>query len=416
MMSGTLAAPDATPAAAAPGWLAYPRLRRAAIAALTPLFLAGGLLAWAAIRLLEPWRRVRVGMLPYDRIGHLAVNVERFLRDRAAAPEERVVSLFTSGPPANEQLLTMIARRVPVARSPWALRFYMHGLRPFIEGGRFHEPLPFGSNEYASFAAAGPQLSFLPEERARGERLLEDMGVPAGAPFVCFHARDKSYLDRLHAGRPPEQRTHHDYRDCAIEGYLAAAERLAERGTFALRMGSVVAAPIRPRSPRVVDYATRFRSDFGDVYLPSRCKFFLGNTSGLMCLAASFDVPAALANFAPLGYAPWREGDLFIPKTYRRTKDGSPIPFREIVAQGASRWIDSERFAAAGIELVENTAEEIAELADEMDARVDGRWREAAEDDELQRRFRALFPPEHPITGYPSRVGALFLRRHRELL
>lgn len=405
----------AAPKGSSSVWMANPKLRAFAIAATKPVFLAVGFIAWLLIRILEPWRRVRVGMLVYDRIGELAMTTEVFLRETARHPCPRDFTIFVAGPPVNHQLFEMISRRARVWRSRWALRFFMHGLAPFIRGTRFCLDLPFNSNEYEILAGAGPQLAFTTEEHERGRQILRSMGIEPGRPFVCFHSRDKAYLDVLHAHRSRKEWAYHDYRDCAIENYLPAVRRLAEQGVFALRMGSVAEKPLGAEPPGVIDYVTRFRSDFADIYLLAHCKFMLASTSGVCVLPPIFNIPVALANFTPLGYAAWSAHDLFIPKTYRDT-DGRTLSYREIMNRGASMWLKGEQFAQAGIEVVENTADEITELAEEMNARLDGRWTPEPDDDELQDRYRNLFPPDHPITGYPARVGAAFLRRHKSLL
>lgn len=385
--------------------------KSAALAVLKPLFLLLGAPVWALLRLTG----TRAGLLRYDRIGHLAGNTERLLRRRAAGADSGSLVLF-SGPPANRQLLAMIARRLAVFDSKPALWLYTHGLLPFLRGTALHETLPYASNEYADFAAAGPQLSFTPDEERRGEDLLRSLGAAPGAPFVCFHARDRAYLDAALTHRSREEWSYQDHRDCDIATYLPAAEALAAKGRFALRMGSAVAKPVVPRDPKVVDYAAKARSDFGDVYLPARCRFFLGNEAGLYNVAAIFGRPVALANLTPLGYAPLNPGDLFIFKLARESKTGRLVPFREQVRLGADLWLHADQFRAAGLELVDNTAEEILALALEMEARLDGTWAPEPGDEDLQDRFRAVFPKGHRIEGYPSRVGADYLRRHKELL
>ena len=65
---------------------------------------------------------------------------------------------------------------------------------------------------------------------------------------------------------------------------------------------------------------------------------------------------------------------------------------------------------------VENTAEEILDLAKEMDERLDGIFQTTEEDEELQDRFRSLLPPPHFYHGTPARIGAKFLRQNGELL
>lgn len=388
--------------------------KQLALLALKPFFLAAGALAYALLRLLEPWRRVRVGMLMYDRVGHLAMNTEVFLRARAAEPRPEELTILVSGPPANRQLFEMIRRRTRVWASPWALRLYAHGLKPLVQGTRFELPLPFKGNEYSILAGAGPQLSFTESELARGRELSRELGIE-GRPFVCFHARDKAYLDARHGERSREQWSYHDYRDCDVANYLPAVRKLADRGLVCLRMGAVADKPLGESHPGIIDYAMKHRTDFGDIYLSARCKFMLASTSGVCVLPPIFDRPVALANFTPLGYAAWSARDLFIPKTYH-DREGGPIPYRKLMELGASMWLDGAKFEAAGIRLEENAPEDILDLAEEMDARLDGRWVGEPEDEELQARYRALFPPDHRITGYPARVGAGFLRRHKQLL
>jgi putative glycosyltransferase (TIGR04372 family) len=76
----------------------------------------------------------------------------------------------------------------------------------------------------------------------------------------------------------------------------------------------------------------------------------------------------------------------------------------------------SQEFAEAGVVLIENTAEEILDLAKEMNDRLDEKFKTAKEDEELQNKFRSLYKPHHLCYGTPARIGAKFLRKNRELL
>ena len=66
--------------------------------------------------------------------------------------------------------------------------------------------------------------------------------------------------------------------------------------------------------------------------------------------------------------------------------------------------------------MIENTAEEVLALTQEMHARLDGNWVSYDDEEELQQRYRDSFPADHPVTGYPSRVGTEFLRNNLWLL
>jgi hypothetical protein len=86
-----------------------------------------------------------------------------------------------------------------------------------------------------------------------------------------------------------------------------------------------------------------------------------------------------------------------------------------------SLTLKAEIYDRKRIQLLENTPEEIAELAIEMHQRIRGEFRPSQEDEELQRRFFSILrahsdalPPMknlHRIT-----IGAGFLRRYRQLL
>ena len=67
------------------------------------------------------------------------------------------------------------------------------------------------------------------------------------------------------------------------------------------------------------------------------------------------------------------------------------------------------------LEFIENTSEEITAVALEMDDRLNGIWETNEEDEELQRRFWALFGPDK-LKSPTLRMGAEFLRQNRGLL
>lgn len=381
-----------------------------------PPALLVGFLFYTAIRILEPWRRVKVGILYYERIGHLAQYSELFFRQLLSRRNRnREWFLLISGPPSNQQLVTMIGRRHATLVSQWAVRFYTHGLLPFIEGTRFHEVLPFNSYDYHPFRSLPPQMSFTREEESQGIELLARLGVKG--QFICFHSRDSAYLDREHTYASNEQwKLINSHRDSHVENYLPATRSLADSGLAAIRMGSVVERPIQPPHPSVIDYATRQRSDFADIYLLSRCKFFLGNTAGLACVPMIFNRPIAVANLVPLIDMFWRDARLAIPKKYRRRGAKEFLPFAEMLKLGAGLHQRTEQFTALGIEIVENTAQEILDLALEMNARLDGTWKEEPGDYELQKRYWRMFDGKFPNTDTPALVGAKFLRENQNLL
>ena len=370
------------------------------------------------VKSLNPLVRIKIGLLNYARIGHLATNTELCMRRMSIMSDKaHSINIFFAGtPPANRQLLDMIKRRLTVVEN-----HYLYGILEAIYQRSNDDQIwinlrQSGYGFWDEWNVAGSQLSFTDSEYTRGNEVLDSLGLIDHDSFVCFCARDKAYLDKMHGWRTRSEWSYHDYRNNNISNYMDAARHLADNGIYAIRMGSVVEGDLDEDYPGIIDYARYHRSDFADVYLAAHCKFFLGDTGGLFGIPTIFGVPFAAVNLTPLRIAPRTALDIFIPKKYRDINTQKFLTFKELISLGAHDWGRSEKYRSASIEVVENSSEEILDLVVEMNARIDGDWVTHDEDEELQKRYRQLFEDDHPIVGFPSRVGAKFLRDNVGLL
>lgn len=216
----------------------------------------------------------------------------------------------------------------------------------------------------------GGLLTLTPDHWVHG---LSQMGDAVGEPrpFVCLHVRDDGFFGK---GMP-----YHSYRNADIETYRLACEEIVKRGSLVVVMGSERSKPFS--GPGIFDYAhSSIRSDRMDIYLLGACKFFLGTASGPMAVAEAFGRPCVATNKAPMNSGPDTTHDLFIPKRYR--KDGRFLTLEAIMDSDVRNFDHAEMFTDAGIEVVDNTPEEIREVVLEMlDARLET---------DGQRQFRAL--------------------------
>ena len=365
---------------------------------------------------IKPFKFVKLCPLHYNRIGELAGDTDVFLRHLQLenTPKKRILYLGISGKPANEQLLRMFKRKFPIIQSAHAVAITnSYALRRSM----FYESITETPDKFYILNNTETNLHFTESEEGEGKELLNKMGIDDNSWFVCFHSRDSVYLDKYHSYRSREKWSYHDYINSDIENYLEAAKYVASLGGFAVRMGYGVAKKLPDlNNPRIIDYASYYRTDFGDVYLPAKCKFFLGCQSGLRLLSIIFHVPVAWANVIPLNKRLLRRGHLFIPKKIWCTKKKRILTFGEILESEVAHYDHTEQYAEAGLEVVENTPEEILDLAREMNERLDGNFEYTKEDEELQKRFHSLFQPHHNSYGSPARIGAKFLRQNRELL
>jgi putative glycosyltransferase (TIGR04372 family) len=383
----------------------------------------------AVIRLLKPWFLVRIGGLISSRIGHFAANTELYLCEMDAGinvPRQRHVDIFCTPylPICNQQLKTMW-ERVLCIWPAWILAPVIWVNR-VVPGGAVHE---VGNNTQSDRDVHNlldrflPHLQFTAEEEERGKAGLLGMGMPEGASFVCLIVRDSAYLNSLHTN-PPDY-SYHDYRDCNIQNFVLAAEELAERGYYVIRMGAKVSAAINSIHSKVIDYATNgMRSDFMDIYLGAKCSFCISVGTGFDAIPLVFRKPVVYANMVPLGYLfTFRDRFIGIVKHHFLVREDRELSLSEIFTYDVGFSLNTANFESKGIRLIENTPEEIRDVAIEMAERLTGTWQPREDDEALQKSFWEIFPTGAVDTlGKPlhgqirGNFGAVFLRNNREWL
>jgi putative glycosyltransferase (TIGR04372 family) len=174
-------------------------------------------------------------------------------------------------------------------------------------------------------------------------------------------------------------------------------------------------------NPMIIELAIAgHRTELLDVYLSANCYFCLTNGTGIDGISRIFRRPIVMVNHVPLEYLiGWGTNMISIEKKYWLKDEHRFMSFKEILKSGVGRYLQTQKFDAHGIELIENTAEEIRDVAIEMDERLKGTWVTSDEDEELQRRFWTIF--KSFSSGdlnkvYRARIGANYLRQNRELL
>lgn len=351
-----------------------------------------------------------------ERIGHFAAEIDCFLKLRALGelPPRRY---FVTAPPdrvANRCLADYWAGKVTLIRNPLACALLetMSRFGPMRHDVSDYVLTVAGAATYyrvnAAWGDRAPFLRLTDAHAEEGRRQLAALGLPAGAWFVCVHVREGGYS-------PGDQKVH-AHRDASIDSVMPAMQAIVERGGWCVRMGDTSTAPLAAM-PGVIDYAHHpLRSPELDVFLSASCRFFLGSSSGLFIVASVFGVPCALANMVPFTGMSYAAGDLSMPKLVRSDASQRLLSFAEVMSAPLANYRMGRMFADAGVSLVDNSGDEIRDLALEMLDRVaDGRGKHAPPDP-LQVAFERLVQPWHYCYGTPSRLAAGFLRRHRDLL
>jgi putative glycosyltransferase (TIGR04372 family) len=379
-------------------------------------------------RMIRPFYLVRFGVLLSNRIGHFAANTELYLCERDAninVPKNKIyLDLFYMEEPISNHQLAKMWRPLLNVCPRWLLGPVVN-LNRILPGGRIHT---IGNNTQSDRDVLNlcdkypPHLEFNLEDERRGEEELQKMGIPPGAKFVCLNVRDSAYLMSHMKGN---SWNYHNYRDCNIQNYLLAAEELAELGYFIIRMGAKVLKPMGSKHPRVIDYAYNgMRSDFMDIYLAAKCTFCITTATGWDSVpATAFRKPAVYTNTVPLGCVPTFSSQ-FIFITKRHIHATGELSLKEIFKHQLEYCMDTSAYETKNIKLLENTPEEIRDVAIEMHEKLAGIGLLSIDDEEFQRQFWEIFSvstkqhnSEKPMHGeLRSRYGAAFLRNNKTWL
>ena len=254
-----------------------------------------------------------------------------------------------------------------------------------------------------------PLLQLSDAHRAEGRRTLARLGIPEDAWIVTLHIREAGY----HMEGVPWD--HNTLRNADIATCMPAIEEIIRRGGWVVRMGDASMAPL-PAIEGLIDYAlSEVRSDWMDLFCCSQCRFFLGSTSGPVSVAFAFGVPVVGINWFPVGFWwPYSTRDIFIHKLLRRRDDGGYLTVAESVKPPLPGTHPPDFYESRGIEVEDNTADDILGVVVEMLERGDGRLAYCAEDERLQARYMSMAE----VGGVPlnARLGARFLDRHRFLI
>lgn len=351
-----------------------------------------------------------------EHIGHLAVEPDTLLKETMLGKlfPKRWILLAPTELVSNEHLLSYWRPWFITATSPtacWLLSIMSKHWLMRQDVSRYVGKY-FGTQDvYAVNAQWGerpPVLSLTEEDIEWGNRNLLELGVPAGNWFVAVHVREGGFL--------PHNEIIQHHRNAHVENAFLAMQEIVKRGGMCIRMGDPSMTPL-PKMPGVIDYAVHpLKSARMDVLLCAQARFFLGCTSGLAFLAATFGVPVAHANMIPVETLGIRHCDLSIPKLLWDARLERYLSFPEVFELGHSGYFFSQQYADAEIRVDENSADDILGLVMEMLDRLDGRHVETDEGSALHADYIKLFRPGHYSWGATSRICTAFLVRHYELL
>lgn len=387
--------------------------------------------------IIRPLKKIQIGFLICSRIGHLAQNTEKFLREFQTGESRNDVKYILFCHPsiiqhrmvkiANKQLFVMMRRAlekhcVSVIENPVLNRLVLPSL---IKRTKYYKNIDenMHSNEYELYQKSHKSTWFTDAEMERGRRALAQFGLTPEDWFVCFFARDSLYLKKEF---PRAEYSYHDCRDCDIATYEMAARFILDRGGYIFRLGRHVKKKMSFSHERLIDYPySPYQSDFMDMFLCGNCRFIMGTSSGIIDAAVVMDTPYAAVNMVPVERAFWTKDTLFIPKKVKNINNGEYLPLqqhiqlmKDMMKKYNKKYEYFEQhymniLTENGFCLEDNSQEEILYLTKEMFEQLEGSFIQSPEDAENIERYHQIHSLSIKYSQVKAPVGKDFLKKNQ---
>lgn len=351
-----------------------------------------------------------------DRIGHLAIETDCLLKEQMLGliPNHKWVLLAPAHRVANKHLLSYWEPYFWVFRNRLVCFFIQSTARwglCFHSTEHYMRAIGRTQAAYRIFRDWGdrPPIIQLSKQDIRwGNQQLLAMGLPESAWFVCLHVRE--------GGFSPIDESLHQHRNADLEHTYLAVNEIVRRGGWVIRLGDPSMTRMRAM-PGTIDYAHHpLRSAQLDIFLCAQSKFILGNTSGIALVGTVFGVPSALANMVPITAMGFGSRDISIPKLYKYINNNSYIGMPQVIQQGLGSAQYYSQYVEAGIEVEENSAQDILDLTKEMFESLAENFVNDLKRSTIQSRFTEIFCDGDYAFGTPSKAGARFLLKYRTSL
>ena len=374
----------------------------------------------------------RIAWINVDRIGHLAMNTHLFfikkklgsLKDLnyyliAPSTKSKKKSSSSIGYVSNASLLKMFisysktVEGVHIICSNFLYYFVFFFFDEFKNSGVLHD-LSMQIVPDSEFSLGINTIEFDDSQKKYGESILKKIKIPSNKKIVTIFARDSSYLLNK---EPDKDWSYHSYRDADIETYVDAVKYLIDMNYAVVRIGSEYSKKLNFINENYFEYSlSEFKSGFMDLYLIYKSTFVLGNSSGAVDLADVFNIPWAAVNYAPVMVAPLGKEDIFIQKKLINN-NGVIVPFKDIISDSKYYLHDGNRLKNDfGLEYIDNSPEEILDIAKEMHYILNGTFKISAKQKTLLKRYQNEYCQLHHWANYkPFPISINWLEKNHHL-
>ena len=366
---------------------------------------------------------IRFGSLHSGRIGPFIICTEIYMCKKALLEKEskkKFIDIFFLDAISNSFLKKKWERELKIFP-----KFFIRPLdnlnrffNIFFDFSKKHSIPPETERDVDDLLAQSKNhLTFTKDEEDLGAKFLKKMGLKNNQKFVCVLARDADYLAKQF---PLIDWSNHQLRNDHINNFSKAINLLNDRGYYVFRMGKFAKQKSEVNSTMFIDYAcSDYQSDFLDIFLGANCHFLLSSSCGFQAVPMIFKKPLACISFPFSKMYTWHTNCINITKhIYSGDKK---INLKKIITTKIIDYYLPKEFLSENLKVVDNSPDEIKDLAEEMINLLENKNGVLPEDKKLQKEFWEIYKsskfgkyaPQRKLHGeYRARIGEKFLKNN----
>jgi len=316
------------------------------------------------IFIIYPFKKIRIGSLPTQRIGHLSQETELYLSSKK---KKYFDIFFTQKKICNLTLYFLIKKKLFILSGDilWPIFILIKKLSIY---SNFFDNFLIKTSVLDSLNKFSNKRKFKLEKSQieKGENFLNKIGINKRDKIVLLCIRDGKYLKKNFL----KNYTYHNYRNCSPKNFKSAIDHLLKKGYYVFRMGQDTKDNLNINHKNFINYSKYYRNDFMDIYLSYRCEFNISTSTGIDGVSSYiFKKPLLVTNIVPLkDISQYATSKIFflLFKEYMNVRNNKKLNFSEIKKKKLFNLYTSNEFERAEIKLIENDKLTIKNSVKEM--------------------------------------------------
>lgn len=330
------------------------------------------------IKLIRPFKIVRIIPLMSERYGHLVINPEFYLLEKFNDKKNKnYVDIFYTSRLGicNKEILKLWKKKLTILP-----HYILEPLDRFIKkiekNNNVHTINYFGhKNRFTKdiYQKLSPSISLDHEQKNQCIKILSKFDIDFyKIKYACLFNRDDAYLNSGKKKKNWYHLSHHNYK---ISSFELAAKKLSSNDIMLFRMGAKVEEAFDLDDPNIVDYANSpFRSELMDIFLATYCSFGISCGTGSCHVAYLNRKPMVDLNANLHHLYTYNKNSILLSKHYFLKDKKRNLNLSEILSYKESDLRKREQLDEKGIQMIDCTPREISDAVDEIFLRLNGKW------------------------------------------